>query len=60
MIDRDTAHPEYEFKTLDAIATEKGITPVELFIQIVKDGGASVVGKSMVDEDIRRSTRSRG
>jgi N-acyl-D-amino-acid deacylase len=54
MIDRDTAHPEYEFKTLDAIAKEKGITPVDLFIQIVKDGGASVVGKSMVEEDIRR------
>jgi N-acyl-D-amino-acid deacylase len=54
MIDRDRAHPEYEFKTLDAIAKSKGITPVELFIQIVKDGGASVVGKSMVEEDIRR------
>ena len=54
MIDRDTVHPEYEFKTLDAIAKAQGITPVELFIQIVKDGGASVVGKSMVDEDIRR------
>ena len=54
MIDRDTAHPEYEFKTLDAIAKEKGITPVELFIQIVKDGGASVIGTSMVEEDIRR------
>jgi N-acyl-D-amino-acid deacylase len=54
MIDRDSAHPEYEFKTLEAIAKEKGITPVELFIQIVKDGGASVVGTSMVEEDIRR------
>ena len=54
MIDRDRAHPEYEFKTLDAIAKGKGITPVELFIQIVKEGGASVVGKSMVEEDIRR------
>jgi N-acyl-D-amino-acid deacylase len=54
MIDRDTAHPEYEFKTLEAIAKEKGITPVDLFIQIVKDGGASVIGKSMVEEDIRR------
>jgi N-acyl-D-amino-acid deacylase len=54
MIDRDTAHPEYEFKTLEEIARTKGITPVELFIQIVKDGGASVVGKSMVEEDIRR------
>ena len=54
MIDRDSTHPEYEFKTLEAIAKEKGITPVDLFIQIVKDGGASVVGKSMVEEDIHR------
>jgi N-acyl-D-amino-acid deacylase len=54
MIDRDTTHPEYEFRTLDAIAKEKGITPVDLFMQIVKDGGASVVGKSMVEDDIRR------
>jgi N-acyl-D-amino-acid deacylase len=53
-IDRDTAHPEYEFKTVEEIARTKGVTPVELFIQIVKDGGASVVGKSMIDEDIRR------
>jgi N-acyl-D-amino-acid deacylase len=53
MIDRDEAHPEYEFRTLDAIAREVGLTPVELFIKIVKDGGASVIGKSMLDEDIR-------
>jgi N-acyl-D-amino-acid deacylase len=54
MIDRDTAHPDYEFKTLEAIANAQSITPVDLFIQIVKDGGASVVAKSMIEEDIRR------
>jgi len=53
-IDRDEAHPEFEFKTLDAIAKDRGTTPVDLFIQIVKDGGASVIGKSMVEDDIRR------
>ena len=53
-IDRDEAHPEYEFRTLEAIAKEKDTTPVELFIQIVKDGGASVIGKSMAEDDIRR------
>jgi N-acyl-D-amino-acid deacylase len=52
-IDRDEAHPDYELRTLDAIAKEKGITPVDLFIRIVKDGGASVIGKSMVEDDIR-------
>src|SRR4030095_5025465 len=40
-VSRMTAHPEYEFKTLEAIAREKGITPVALFIAIVKEGGAS-------------------
>ena len=54
MISRSAAHPEYEFKTLDAIAKQQGVTPVDLFIQIVKDGGASVIGASMIDEDIRR------
>jgi N-acyl-D-amino-acid deacylase len=53
-IDRDAAHPEYERRTLDAIARASGVTPAALFIQIVKDGGASIICKSMVDEDIRR------
>jgi N-acyl-D-amino-acid deacylase len=53
LIVRHTAHPEYEFRTLDAVATEQHKTPVELFTQIVKDGGAGVVCTSMVDEDIR-------
>ncbi len=53
LITRHAAHPEYEFKTLAAVAKSKGITPVALFMQIVKDGGASVVCTSMVDEDIR-------
>jgi N-acyl-D-amino-acid deacylase len=52
-IDRAPNHPEYERKTLDAIARERNITPVEAFIRIVKDGGASVICKSMMDEDIR-------
>jgi len=47
------AHPEYEFRTLDDIARQKGITPVELYIQIVREGGAGVVCRSMMEEDIR-------
>jgi N-acyl-D-aspartate/D-glutamate deacylase len=54
MIDRDAAHPEYEFRTLAAIAAAQGITPVDLFIRIVREGGASVVATSMIEEDIRR------
>jgi len=53
LIVRHAAHPDDEFKTLEAVARARGITPVEAFIQIVKDGGASVVCTSMVDEDIR-------
>jgi len=30
-----------------------GVTPVEQFIQLAKDGGAGVVCTSMVDEDVR-------
>ena len=53
LIVRHAAHPEYEFRTLEAVAKDQKKTPVELFIQIVKDGGAGVVCTSMVDEDIR-------
>jgi N-acyl-D-amino-acid deacylase len=53
LIVRHAAHPDYEFKTLDAVARERGVTPVEQFIQIMNDGGAGVVCTSMVDEDIR-------
>jgi N-acyl-D-amino-acid deacylase len=53
LIVRHAAHPEYEFHTLEAVAKDQKKTPVELFIQIVKDGGAGVVCTSMVDEDIR-------
>jgi N-acyl-D-amino-acid deacylase len=53
LITRHAAHPEYEYKTLAAVAKSQGITPAELFSRIVKDGGASVVCTSMVDEDIR-------
>jgi N-acyl-D-amino-acid deacylase len=53
LITRHAAHPEYEFRTLEAIADDQHKTPVALFIQIVKDGGAGVVCTSMVDDDIR-------
>jgi len=52
LIVRHAAHPDYEFKTLEAVARSRGVTPVEQFIQIVKDGGAGVVCTSMVDDDI--------
>ncbi|MEO8217264.1 MAG: D-aminoacylase [Acidobacteriota bacterium] len=48
------AHPDYEFKTLAEIARTRGITAVELFMQIVRDGGAKVVARSMQEQDIKR------
>ncbi len=45
--------PSYEFKTMTEIAAARGITPVDLFIELARNGGASVVAKSMIDEDIR-------
>jgi N-acyl-D-amino-acid deacylase len=47
------AHREYEGKTLAEIASAQNKTPVDVYIQIVKDGGAGVVCKSMIDSDIK-------
>lgn len=46
------AHREYEGLTLEQIAIEKRVSPVDVYIQIVKDGGASVVCRSMKESDI--------
>ena len=53
LVVRHMAHPEYEFRTLDAVAKDNKMSAVEQFIQIVKDGGAGVVCTSMVDDDMR-------
>ncbi|NDD66015.1 MAG: hypothetical protein EBZ36_18875 [Acidobacteria bacterium] len=47
------AHRDYEGRNLEQIATDLAITPVALYSQIVRDGGAGVVCKSMIDDDIR-------
>jgi N-acyl-D-amino-acid deacylase len=47
------AHPTYAGRDLQAIAKAEGTTPVELFIRIVKDGGADVIGHSMLEKDVR-------
>jgi N-acyl-D-amino-acid deacylase len=47
------AHRDYEFKTLAAIAAEQQTTPTQVYMQIVRDGGASVVARSMTDADLR-------
>ncbi len=47
-----SAHRDYQGKTLDEIARASHTTSVEVYIQIVKDGGASVVCRSMKEADI--------
>lgn len=47
------AHPDYEFKTMDEISKRDQISPVELYMKIVRDGGAGVVCHSMMEPDIR-------
>jgi N-acyl-D-amino-acid deacylase len=44
---------DYEFRTLEEIARERGISPVALYIEIVQAGGAGVVCRSMTEDDIR-------
>ncbi len=36
------AHPDYEFQTLEAITQKEGISSVELYMKIVRDGGGRV------------------
>jgi N-acyl-D-amino-acid deacylase len=47
------AHPDFEFKSLADIAQAQQVTPVEMYMRIVRDGGASIVCHSMKNEDIR-------
>jgi N-acyl-D-amino-acid deacylase len=47
------AHPDYEFQTVEAIAKKEAISPVDLYMKIVRDGGAGVVCRSMKESDIR-------
>jgi N-acyl-D-amino-acid deacylase len=47
------AHPDYEFKTMAEISKREKINPVELYMKIVRDGGAGVVCHSMKEPDIR-------
>ena len=46
------AHPAYEFKNMEEISRQEGITAVELYMKIVRDGGAGVIGHTMKESDI--------
>lgn len=47
------AHRDYEGRTLAEIAKLQSLTPVDIYRQIVKDGGAAVVCRSMKEADIK-------
>ncbi len=47
------AFPAYEGKTLEQAATIAGKSPVDTYIEIVKKGGAGVIGFSMKESDLK-------
>src|ERR1044071_7152738 len=47
------AHPDYEFKTMAEISKQEQLSPVELYMKIVREGGAGVVCHSMKEPDIK-------
>jgi N-acyl-D-aspartate/D-glutamate deacylase len=52
------AHRDYEGKTLDEIAKAQNSSPVDIYIQIVKTGGAGVVCNSMNEADVKNFYQS--
>jgi len=47
------ANRSYELKTMAEIAASNGISPVELYIEIVKNGGAGVVCNALSEDDVK-------
>lgn len=45
--------PDYEGKTLEQAAAIAGKTPIETYIEIVKKGGAGVIGYGMTESDVK-------
>jgi N-acyl-D-amino-acid deacylase len=51
-------HPEYATHTVAALAAQRGISPVQMYIQIIREGDAAdteagIIGKSMIESDIK-------
>ncbi len=53
LITSHAANRSYEMKTMAEIAASKNISPVDLYIEIVKNGGAGVVCNSMSETDVK-------
>lgn len=53
-----TPNTAYENHTIEDLATQRGISPVEMYIRIIREGDAAnteaeVIGQSMVERDIQ-------
>lgn len=51
-------NPKYQMRTLDELAKQAGVTPVEMYIRIIREGDAAnteaiVIGQSMTEADIK-------
>jgi N-acyl-D-amino-acid deacylase len=57
-ITRCSAFPAYESRNLQQIGDTEQSDPVAIFVKIMKSGGASVVCRSMTDEDVRAFYRT--
>lgn len=53
VITRFQANPEWEFKSIQAIAVEQDRAPEEVFLEIWRSGGASIIGHTMTWEDVK-------
>lgn len=53
LITGHAANRSYEMKTMAEIAASKNISPVDLYIEVVKNGGAGVVCNSMSETDVK-------
>ena len=52
LITSHAANRTYEMRTMEEIAASKNISPVDLYVEIVKNGGAGVVCNSMSEADV--------
>jgi N-acyl-D-amino-acid deacylase len=53
LVTSHAANRSYEMKNLAEIAAMKNLTPVDVYIEIVKNGGAGVVCNSMTEADVK-------
>jgi N-acyl-D-amino-acid deacylase len=52
-ITRLPKYPQYIGRRLDEIAKAEGVSEVDLYIRIVQDGDAGVIGHTMTEDDMR-------